>query len=279
MNNYAGIDIGGTKMLMLAEHEGKYTEKTVPTGIDAAPEYLRSAISGFLNGLPFEPSGIGIAIPGLVKNNDSVVISNVVPRLGGIKSEYFDFRGKRAVFINDVRAAAVEETSHYPDGDTVLVIMCGTGIAVSAKTNGKIINGAKGWAGELGSSVIIKDGEARTLDSLSSGAAILKKAGTDLNNFLNLVENNDERAISIIKEAGFCFGVAISTLINIFNPDVIVVGGSTSTYKGYMKEAVKAAEKFSLKAPFESCRITSPHDIKRIAALGAGRFAYLSDSK
>lgn len=45
---------------------------------------------------------------------------------------------------------------------------------------------------------------------------------------------------ALVRQAGQYFGYALTNLLHLYNPDVIVVGGSTPTYKGYM-EAAKAA--------------------------------------
>lgn len=274
MDKYIGVDIGGTKMYMLTEYDGKYIEKKVSTGVCVTKEYIKREIDDFIMKLPFIPKGIGIAIPGLVENTDTVISSDVVPCLNGLKSEYFSWKNCEVKLINDVRASIIEESVYYPDNYTMVVAMIGTGIAVSMKTNGKILVGAKDWAGELGLAPIVVDGKVCTVDNLSSGTAILQKAGTDIQTFLNMLEKEDERAISIIKDAGFYFGIALSIMINIFNPHVVIIGGGTSTYKGYMDRAIQTAGRYALKQSFDLCEITSPKDIKRVVALGARRFAY-----
>jgi glucokinase len=58
-------------------------------------------------------------------------------------------------------------------------------------------------------------------------------------------------------------------VIHLFNPSKIVVGGSTATFPGYMETALKTAEEFTIPEMFDSCKITTPRDEKRIIALGA----------
>ncbi|WP_027626517.1 ROK family protein [Clostridium lundense] len=273
MNKFIGVDIGGTKMYMLAEYNGKYIEKKVSTGINVTPKYLKHEIDSFISSLPFIPAGIGIAMPGLVENKNTLIVSYVLPNLNGIKSEYFSADSYNVHFINDVKAALVAETINYPEWYTTAVIMVGTGIALAVKTNGSIISGSKGWSGELGSIPIMLNNEVTTLNSVSSGAGILNRAKTDVENFLKLIQCENEGALKIIKEASTYFGLALASIINLYNPDVIVVGGSTSTYKGYMKNAVNLAKNYSLKESFNCCKITSPKDIKRIVALGAMEFS------
>lgn len=102
-----GVDIGGTKMHMLAIHNNKYIEKTVPTGINASKEYIKEELFKFINDLPFQPEGMGIALPGLVKDDNYLITSDVLPNLDGLKADYFS-EGKHIVkFINDVKAATL----------------------------------------------------------------------------------------------------------------------------------------------------------------------------
>ncbi|UYO99484.1 ROK family protein [Oceanotoga sp. DSM 15011] len=267
-----GIDIGGTKMYMLAEHDGKYIEKKVPTGKEIKPEMLKKYIIDFIKDLPFEVEGIGMAIPGLVEDENKVNFSNVVPGLNGLKSEYFSYKGAKVKFINDVKAALVEEASYYPEDYTVSVFMAGTGIAVATKTNKEIVYGANSWAGEIGFAPIAVKDKVYKLDELSSGASILKKFDGNVEELIKKLENEDKEAEKIIREAGYYFGIGLAITINLFNPNIIVVGGSTSTYKNYFETALEVASENALKQAFESCEIKRPKDMKRIVALGARKY-------
>lgn len=272
MNNFVGIDIGGTKMLLLAQFQGQYIESKIVTGNKVKKEELKQEIDKFISNLPFKPEGIGIAIPGLVKG-DKVLFSNVVPALDGVTVEYF--RGDKcpAYFINDIKAALVEESQYYPDDYTIALFMVGTGIAAAIKTNGKIIFGAQGISGELGFAPIAVNNEVYTVDSLASGAAILKKAGMPVEPLLAKLNQNDITAAQIVEEAGFYFGIALAIVINIINPNVIIIGGSTATYPGYLNKAIATTKQYALKESVESCSIVSPKDADRVVALGASRFA------
>lgn len=59
MNQYIGVDIGGTKMYMLGEHDGKYIEKKVPTGFGVTKEFIKKEIDDFVMSLPFIPKVLG----------------------------------------------------------------------------------------------------------------------------------------------------------------------------------------------------------------------------
>lgn len=264
-----GVDVGGTKMYMLTEMDGKYIERIVPTGIQCTKLYIKEALNQFISELPFKVDAVGMALPGLIKNEDTLELSDVVPGLNGVTVDYFSEGQFEVKFINDVKAATLGEGAYYKQAHTVVVIMVGTGIAAGVIEQGRILQGANGFSGEIGCAHIPYKEGVESLDNLSSGAAILKKAGCLADELRKLLENGDEKAKHIIEEAGYYFGIGLGLMIQFYNPDVIVVGGGTSTYPGYMEVAKETAKRYTLPQLYESCLITEPRDIKRIVALGA----------
>ena len=113
----------------------------------------------------------------------------------------------------------------------------------------------------------------RTVDELAGGAGILRRAQCEVSELLQRIENHEPEACRIICEAGTYFGYTLTNIAHLFNPDIIVVGGSTATYAGYMGAALAAVEKYTLKVIFESCQIVEAQDNQRIVALGAIEFA------
>ncbi|NLI89449.1 MAG: ROK family protein [Epulopiscium sp.] len=274
MNKQAvGVDIGGTKMYMLAEYEGEYIERTVPTGIDCSRDYIKGQLDDFIVGLPFEVEMVGMALPGLVEGDNRLNISDVLPRLNGVESSYFGQGRFPVKFINDVKAATLTEANNHKEANTVATIMVGTGIAAGLAVEGKLFRGSQGFAGEMGWAYIPHGSGLERLDNLASGAAILEKAGCAASELNELLKTGDKMAKSIIDEAGYYFGVGLGLIIQFYNPDVIVVGGTTSTYPGYMEIAKETAKSCSLPQLFDNCLITKPQDIKRMVA----KWAFVSD--
>ena len=271
MNKIIGVDAGGTKMLMTAEYEGEYIDKTVPTGSDVTPEYLKSEIFKFKDCLPFVPEGMGMGVVGLVE--DETLKMSHLKNLCGMKTEYFSTETFKAHFINDVKAAMACEEQFYSQNTTFALIMAGTGFAMSVRTQGVNVLGQDGWAGEIGSSPYPINGEIKTLDGISGGKAILNKAGCSIDELLKALNNNEKFATDIIKQGGYYFGLALSNVIHTFNPKFIVVGGGCTKFKGYMDQAILTAKQYTLEDLFNNCKIMEPSDTKRIVALGAAKFA------
>ncbi len=252
MNNNIFIDIGGTKMLI----SHKNIKKIIPTGIKCTKNFIKKQIKDFLHEIPAKHYKIGIAIPGLVKNFNHVILSYVIPDLKDLTTDFID-SNQEIHFINDVTAALFSQFDKFDKLNTIIVIMVGTGIGMGIFSNNKIITGANGWAGELGSTnIIIDSNNVQTLDQVASGAAIIKlmnnKSPEEIKKLLDI---NDQSAIEIIKKTGFYFGIGLANVINLYNPNLIVISGGTSNYKYYIESALKSAQQFSIDELYKSCKI------------------------
>lgn len=274
-NKNVGVDIGGTKMHMLAVFNDEYIEKTVPTGTGATKAYIKEEIDMFIADLPFEVEGLGIALPGLVKGDDYLISSDVLPSLDDLYSNYFT-DGKYIVkFINDVNAATLTEAANNKKADTVAVLMVGTGIALGVYSEGKLFTGANGFAGEVGYAYIPHKDKLERFDNLSSGRLILKKANVSPEELTNKINEGCKQSIKIVKEAGYYFGLLIGLVIQFYNPEVIVVGGSTIKYPYYLDEALKVVPNATLKDSYNAATIKQTEDMKNIVA----KWALLYDIK
>jgi glucokinase len=265
-----GIDIGGTKMLLLAQGENFRSRLQLPTGSEFAGVDAETAISEFIQTLPTAPISVGIAIPGLVSAG-TVIACDVLPQL----VKWVPARQIQSICpvaaINDAEAALVQVISDLQPQTIAAVVMVGTGIGAAISIDGQILRGAKGWAGELGSIPIGMDGS--TLDRVASGAAILHQLDLDLDRLIALVAANDPLALQAIERSGTALGLGLATLINLFNPEAIVLAGGTFRWQGYLAAAVQSAQRHSLPDLWAACQLqTSPHG-DDLVGLGAMRFA------
>ncbi|MEG0712041.1 MAG: ROK family protein, partial [Niameybacter sp.] len=222
---------------------GQYIEKKAPTGLDCTIEHIKHTLEDFLQELPYVPDGIGMAIPGLIRGDNMVEFSDM-HGLNGVTTDYFSEGRFPLRFINDVKAATVCEITNHPESHTLAVIMAGSGIALGVYSNGKMLTGAHGFAGELGYCILNTQNGPTPIDDVAGGMGILKIAGCDVTTLLNRLEQDDPHALSLIAQAGHYFGLTLTNVIHLFNPDTIVVGGSTSTYKGYMENAKITARQY-----------------------------------
>lgn len=270
MNSYVGIDIGGTKMYMMAETENGLIEHRVDTGMECTLEHILDEIEAYIATLPYKPCGVGIGVPGLVSGSSKVELSDVIPALNGMTAEAVAARvGSPVAFINDVKAATLGEAAYYEDHDTVAVIMTGIGIASGVVVKGDLLVGAKGWSGEMGYSLIVADGVPKRLDDLAGEYAILQQAGMDAATLHARLEAGEEKVVKLIRQAGEYFGLALINVVHLYNPDVIVIGGSVAKYNGFMEAAKETMEQYALPELLRCCTIAAARDMKQVVANGA----------
>lgn len=269
-----GIDIGGTKMLMTAFDSENSIVERVETGPQATLEYLRGSIANFIQEFQIFPSSIGIAIPGLVEDNKRIIVSDVVPALDGLDCSAFSIEGKTPVLLNDVDAALYGEIiDRRKKARNIIMIMCGTGIGASFFLNGSFFHGTSGWAGELGNMIICRGKERGTVDLLASGAALEQKTGLAGTNILAGALEGDENILAEISLAGRAMGVAVANLLNLLNPEEVIIGGGLSSLPGYFDSLKNETEALTLPDLFKGCRIQQSNFGKLVVARGAALYA------
>lgn len=165
--------------------------------------------------------------------------------------------GINTILINDASAAALGE--HYFGAgrgvNNLVLLTLGTGIGGGIIINGKLYSGVNGSAGEIGHMTIdingIRDtcGNVGCLETLASGTAIAREAMRRIRQgektFLTeivqgKVENitaekveiaargGDSLAMEVISQAGTYLGVGLVNVVNIFNPEMIIIGGGVA---------------------------------------------------
>jgi len=215
-------------------------------------------------------TGIGISMPGLV---DSIHGVNQTYMNYGDRSllSILEERLQKPVFIeNDANAIALAE---YRFGiarskKEVLVLNLDLGIGVGMILNGRLYRGFSGFSGEFGHIQMVNDGKLchcgklGCLETVASGSAIVRMAeeGVALGKSSIVLSENalkdvrlgvkqvvaaalsgDQYAIGIIAEAGFNIGKGISILIQMLNPEQIVLCGSLSEAGQYLMMSIKQA--------------------------------------
>jgi predicted NBD/HSP70 family sugar kinase len=263
-----GVDIGGSKMriCVTSQPDGACLQFDTNTGIDTSREDIADAINGVINRLPHSPSAIGVAVPGLVEDG-RVVVSDVLPKISGWRPAISIAAACPMAVLNDVEAALVEATAGLPAGATAAMIMVGTGIGVALLIEGKIYRGARGWAGELGSVPTSPEGPLVTLDKLAAGGPLLRELATQA----DCTRRESDRVA--IEQAGAALGFGLATLINIMNPERIILGGGTLRFPGYLDSALKAAQFLALPQLWDACIVEKAPDSETLVARGAARRA------
>jgi predicted NBD/HSP70 family sugar kinase len=266
-----------TLALYNCNHELAYRKETRKINLNNEEEtfnHLCDSIEEYLLNTGIAPDKIiamGFSMPGLV---DSVGGVNYTHLRFGKKTllENLESRFQKKIFLeNDARAMTLAE---YKFGlehpyKNVLGIFIGWGIGLGIIIDGKIYQGASGFAGEFAHSPIFESreisctcGKKGCLEAVASGTAIVRIAEkaiqSDKDSILarmvrehqgelkpDLVVDaalaGDQRAITILSEAGLDLGRGISILIQLLNPELIIIGGSVAEANQYLITPIQQA--------------------------------------
>jgi predicted NBD/HSP70 family sugar kinase len=238
--------------------------------------------------IPLESiKGMGVGVPALMDRTGSVVFA---PNLGWrqvpireILSERFPF----TVYLdNDTKAAALAEKlfGACQEVEDFIFIAGHSGVGGGLYLGGTLYRGDRGFAGELGHIKVRKDGRLCScgargcLEAYISQAAIITRLAEeglhagDLFEVARLAEARDPRALTVLHETGEVLGEACSDLVNILNPERIVLGGNYALVAPYALEAMKRSlQRDSLPAPLATCEVVvSPLGPEAVPMGGVG---------
>jgi glucokinase len=156
----------------------------------------------------------------------------------------------------DVRAAARAEARHGAGQDfaSFLYVTVGTGISASIVMNKEPYAGARGLTGTFASSRGLIPGDhgalvtGPPLEQFAAGPALaarLSAARPDFNGatpqVLALADSGDADARAIVESAGTALGAAIAQLVNVLDPEAVVVGGGLGLVEGLYRQSLQAA--------------------------------------
>ncbi|MCC5579494.1 ROK family protein [Microtetraspora sp. AC03309] len=225
--------------------------------------------------------GIGTGIPGPVDPASGRVVSP--SRMPGWNNfpvaEHLGRRYDLPVLVeNDANLMAIGEARAWPGCDNLMVLKAGTGIGCGVIVEGRLHRG-RGAAGDIShvrvrtdSSVTCSCGHSDCLEAYASGAALmsaLAEQGITVRRPAGIVTSVDDgvpEATALVRNAGRLIGEVLTVLVNFFNPDAIVVGGSLSAAEPLIS-AIRAAV-------YERCLPLATRDLE-IAVTRVGRDAAL----
>ena len=258
-----GVDLGGTNVRAAAiTAAGRIiARQQTPTqpehGVDAVLDRIAEAVAGVARATNL-PAGtpVGVALPGPVNPRTGYV--GLAPNLGWedlpIRDLLQEKLGRPVVAGNDVNTAALGEW-HYGVGRGtrhLVFLAVGTGLGSGVVVDGKLLVGHEGLATEAGHMVIALDGPPchcggrGCLEAFVSGWAIELAAQTLLDSgrpslLTDLMRQRGERlsgtlvteaaqqgdavATEVLARAGHALGMAVASLVHLFNPEVVAIGG------------------------------------------------------
>ncbi|MBN2306823.1 ROK family protein [Candidatus Peregrinibacteria bacterium] len=238
-----GIDVGGTKILLetfnkdMQVVEGEMVMTQTEKGKRGFTDQLINLIERHFSK---NIKTIGVAAPGIIHRKKGVLVN--APHLPTGRDyplkKILEDRFKKPVYVdNDINAFlwAEKERPALKRHKNIVAVMIGTGLGGAILNEGQLIYGASGYAGEVGHMVIRQDSPLKTFEQNTSGCHISKIAAK-----LKL-KGKDAHHPTIRKYMAEQLGIGLANLYLIFNPEVIVIGGSI--YRNYLANDTKTLER------------------------------------
>ncbi|WP_433256885.1 ROK family protein [Streptosporangium sp. CA-135522] len=289
-----GVDVGETHVRvelfdldMNERAKAEYPLRPARHDVDLIVRHILSGIDAVLADSGVDPArvlGVGIGVPGIVENGPEALIHaqtfgwDAVPlgalvRAGTSLPLYID-NGAKTMGQAELWFGAGRGTRH------TIVALIGSGVGASIVNDGITYRGANSSAGEWGHTKITMGGRAcrcgghGCLEAYIGAESILERAG------LSTAEISDEQTVladlvrsggPVIDETADYLGAGLANLINLFNPERIVIGGWAGLLLGqhHLTRIRRSAAGNSLAQPYETASIVLGRLGPDAVALGA----------
>jgi glucokinase len=249
---YVGLDVGGTNIRCALVRGHRIVKRAslasrADKGCDASLRQIQAAIDGFDTKI----HGIGIGIAGIIDSKRGIVRYspnmpgwNDVPLVKILEKKF----SVPVRILNDVNAACLGEWRYgaAQGRNDVFMLTVGTGVGGAAVCNGELQFGAHGFAGEIGHVVIRDRGRkcacgnrgcleqyvgARPISRLArklmkNRKSSLSRSDTiDPRTIASAAHKGDRVARDVYAQVGYYLGVGITSVINLFDPEIVIIAG------------------------------------------------------
>src|SRR5690625_901953 len=204
---------------------------------------------------PYGIVGIGVGVPGVVSKDKKILLApNLNWKNVNLKTTIQQKYHVPVTIENEANAGAYAEKNFGAGKDfhNIIYVSVGIGIGVGLMLNGKLYRGYNGFSGEFGHMTIEVDGAKCSCGNegcwelyASERSLLLEaerlKIETDQNNLsletiIELANNGDAGAIQLFGNIGKYLGVGINNIINIFNPEQVIIGNRIAEAEKWIKE-------------------------------------------
>ncbi|SMG12454.1 Sugar kinase of the NBD/HSP70 family, may contain an N-terminal HTH domain [Marivirga sericea] len=267
-----GVDLGGTKIegviLKSKSDPQVLLRKRINTEAEQGYQHITHRIKSLLDKMAqeigFKPNSVGIGTPGstdpetgLLKNSNSTNLNN--------KPLHKDLEGllNIPVFMaNDANCFAIAETQmgivkeQFTKAKVVFGVIMGSGVGGGLVINGKVWNGKHGIAGEWGHIFLDEQGEdcycgkQGCVETILAGKALeryYKKISGQHKKLKDIIADreDDEYAQKTYERLIHYFGKGLSVIVNIIDPDVIIIGGGVGNIPNLYDEGLASVKRFT----------------------------------
>jgi fructokinase len=265
-NLYWGIDLGGTKIecIVLDDANNCIIRQRIATEAHLGYDHLISRIKLLIDQVAAEisasPKNIGFSTPGslnpktgLMRFCNTTALNNM-PLKQSLETTF----KVPCIIANDANLFAYAEVhlgavkQDFPEAKTVFGIIMGTGVGAGIVAHQQILNGPNQLTGEWGHNILHKNGpdcycgKKGCVEQYISGISVqnyyteLTGKKLTLQEIVKYADNNQADAQQTLQNLYYNFGLALSRVINILDPDVIVIGGGVGNIPYLYTEGRKA---------------------------------------
>ena len=265
-----GLDLGGTKIegvvLKSKNDPSVLARLRLPTEQEGGYEHILNQISKVVKDLEKETNikakYIGIGTPGALDPNTGLHKNSNTTCINGkpSKSDLEALLNISVRMANDANCFAVAEANMgavpdvLPNAEVVFGVILGTGVGGGVVVNGRVINGRQGIAGEWGHIFLDNSGgqcycgNVGCVETVISGTALENYYKSLTGKHLHLIDifkavETDDAALQTKNRLVHFFGKGIAYIINILDPDAIVLGGGVGNVDWLYAEGVAEAQK------------------------------------
>ena len=274
-----GIDLGGTKIegivLKSKENPDEIIRHRINTeeekGYSQVINNIKSLVNHIENKINYKFKRLGIGTPGTIDPETGLLKNSNSQCLNGkpIQKDLAKTLDKIIHIQNDANCFALAETllgsvkDQYPDAKNVCGMIRGTGVGGGVIRDRKTVYGSQGIGGEWGHTIVTDDGDEcycgkkGCVESVISGRALQiyynKISGKNLTlEEIYAKKDIDNHAKKTFKRLITYFGKGLSNVVNIIDPEVIVLGGGLSNIDELYSEGYDELKKYVFNPTFNT---------------------------
>ncbi len=289
-----GIDLGGTKIecAVLDKDYNILERERIPTmgdkGYEVVLDRIKMLVDQVAESLGEKPTKIGIGTPGSINpqtnnlRNCNSVYLNGHPFQRDIQKKL----GIPVKVTNDANCFAVSEyklgviPEKYPEAKVVMGVIMGTGVGSGIIVHGNIIDGKNGIGGEWGHNYLDASGgdcycgKVGCVEKVISGPSLesyytsISGNKKKLSEIVELYRSGDEKSSLVMDRLFEFFCKGISNIINVLDPDVIIIGGGLGNIDELYSEGLTRLDKYVF-SDYVSTIFTKPKYGDSSGVLGA----------
>jgi glucokinase len=313
-NLVCAVDLGGTNLRAAnIDRDGRVYRRirTATPETDKAEDIVSAIVAavreceteGLKRGAQIQ--AVSVVVPGSVQFGTGVVVNAPnIPSLPGFRLTAALSEGleQPVLLENDANAAALGEMwrGAARNCKTIICLTLGTGVGGAIVLDGELWRGVDGTAGEIGHTSVepfggvkCKCGNVGCLEVYASATAIVRMAREGLaqhpSSSLNSIPEaeltsetiaraaveSDPLALDVFRKAGAYLGIAMANVINIFNPEMIVIGGGVAAaWDLFVEHARAEVARRAFPVPAAGCQIVRAECGDDAGLLGAAWLAF-----